>query len=231
MIDDAAHAIETSYRGRKIGRVGHLTAFSFYVTKNITTGEGGMVTTDSSALAEVVKRYALHGLSHDAWRRYSDDGYRHYTAEAAGFKYNMTDLQAALGIHQLARIERCLEPRREIWHRYDEAFAGLPVELPPPAESDTTHARHLYTLCLDPARVGLTRDAFVDRLHRLNVGTGVHVVGVHLQRYYARRFGYRPEDFPNATWISERIVSLPLSAALTDADVEDVIQAVTGSMR
>ena len=231
VIEDAAHAIEASYRGRKIGTIGHMTAFSFYVTKNITTGEGGMVTTASAALAEVVKRQALHGLSHDAWRRYSDDGYRHYTAEAAGFKYNMTDLQAALGIHQLARIERGLERREEIWHRYDGAFAQLPVELPPPADTDTTHARHLYALCVDPASVGLTRDALVDRLHRLNVGTGVHFVGVHLQRYYARRFGLRPQDFPNATWISERTVSLPLSAGLTDADVEDVIQAVTASVK
>lgn len=230
VIEDAAHAIEARHRGRKIGTIGHMTAFSFYVTKNITTGEGGMVTTKDPALAETVRRQALHGLSHDAWRRHAHDGDRRYTAEAAGFKYNMTDLQAALGIHQLARIERGLERRREIWRRYDEAFARLSVELPPPVDADTVHARHLYTLCVDPAR-GVTRDAFVDRLHGLNVGTGVHFVGVHLQPYYARRFGCKPEDFPSATWISERTVSLPLSAGLTDTDVEDVIQAVVASVR
>lgn len=231
VIEDAAHAIEARWRGRRVGTIGHMTAFSFYVTKNMTTGEGGMVTTADAALAEGVKRQSLHGLSHDAWRRYSDDGYRHYRAESAGFKYNMTDLQAALGIHQLARIERGLERRREIWGRYDEAFARLPVALPPPAASDTIHARHLYTLCVDSARSGLARDAFMDRLYRLNIGTGVHFVGVHLQPYYARRFGYRPEDFPNATWISDRTVSLPLSAGLTDRNVEDVIRAVTDSLR
>lgn len=230
VIEDAAHAIEASHAGRRIGTIGHMTAFSFYATKNITTGEGGMVTTDSPALAETIRRQALHGLSHDAWRRHTHDGDRHYTAETVGFKYNMTDLQAALGIHQLARIERGLERRREIWRRYDEAFAELPLALPPPAEAGTVHARHLYTVCVDPAR-GLTRDAFVDRLHGRNVGTGVHFVGVHLQPYYARRFGYRPEDFPGATWISERTVSLPLSAGLTDTDVEDVIQAVVASVR
>jgi dTDP-4-amino-4,6-dideoxygalactose transaminase len=227
VIEDAAHAIEARHGGRKVGTIGHMTAFSFYVTKNITTGEGGMVTTDSPALAEMIRRQALHGLSHDAWQRYTHDGDRHYTAETAGFKYNMTDMQAALGIHQLARIERCLARRQDIWHRYDDAFARLPVELPPPAEADTVHARHLYTLGVEPARGGPTRDVFVERLHRLNVGTGVHFVGVHRQSYYARRFGYKPGDFPNAAWISERTVSLPLSAALTDADVTDVIEAVT----
>lgn len=230
VIEDAAHAIEASYRGRKIGTIGHMTAFSFYVTKNMTTGEGGMVTTASSALAESTRRYALHGLSHDAWTRFTDAGYRHYTAVVAGFKYNMTDLQAALGVHQLGKIERRLKRRHEIWQRYDEAFGGLPVEPPPPPEPGTVHARHLYTLSIDPARASLNRDTFMDRLHRLNIGTGVHFIGVHLQPYYARRFGYRPEDFPNATWISERTISLPLSARLTDEDVEAVIQGVSRTL-
>jgi len=230
VIEDAAHAIEASYRGRKIGTIGHITAFSFYVTKNMTTGEGGMVTTASPSLAESIRRYALHGLSHDAWARFSDAGYRHYTATVAGFKYNMTDLQAALGIHQLAKIERGLKRRSEIWQRYDEAFAGLPVELPPPPEPETVHARHLYTLGIDPARANLGRDTFMDRLHRLGIGTGVHFIGVHLQPYYAQRFGHRPEDFPNATWISERTISLPLSARLSDDDVEAVIRAVSRTL-
>jgi dTDP-4-amino-4,6-dideoxygalactose transaminase len=196
----------------------------------MTTGEGGMVTTASSALAESIRRHALHGLSHDAWARFTDAGYRHYTAAVAGFKYNMTDLQAALGIHQLGRIERGLRRRNEIWQRYDEAFAGLPVALPPPPEPETIHARHLYTLCIDPASVKLNRDTFMDRLHRLNIGVGVHFIGVHLQPYYAQRFGYRPQDFPNATWISERTISLPLSARLRDEDVEDVIRGVSQTL-
>jgi len=226
VIEDAAHAVGAQHRGRRIGMIGHMTAFSFYVTKNMTTGEGGMVTTASPALAESIKRHALHGLSHDAWRRFTDAGYRHYTAAVAGFKYNMTDIQAALGLHQLARVEPGLKRRTEIWQRYDEAFAELPVELPPPAEPETVHARHLYTLAVDLARSGLSRDALLDRLHHLNIGTGVHFIGAHLQPYYAQRFGHRPEDFPNATWISERTLSLPLSAGLGDEDVDDVTGAV-----
>jgi len=189
-----------------------------------------MVTTASSALAESTRQHALHGLSHDAWARFTDAGYRHYTAAVAGFKYNMTDLQAALGIHQLGKIERRLRRRNEIWQRYDEAFAGLPVVLPPPPEPETIHARHLYTLCIDPARGKLNRDTFMGQLYRLNIGVGVHFIGVHLQPYYAHRFGYRPEDLPNATWISERTVSLPLSARLTDEDVENVIRGVSHTL-
>jgi len=226
VIEDAAHAIGAQHRGRRIGTIGHMTAFSFYVTKNLTTGEGGMVTTASPALAESIKRHAHHGLSHDAWQRFTDVEYRHYSASVAGFKYNMTDIQAALGLHQLGRVEPGLKRRNEIWQRYDEAFAGLPVELPPPAEPDVVHARHLYTLAIECARAGISRDTLMDRLHRLNIGAGVHFIGAHLQPYYAGRFGHRPEDFPNATWISERTLSLPLSARLSDEDVDDVIGAV-----
>ena len=154
VIEDAAHAIGAQHRGRRIGTIGHMTAFSFYVTKNLTTGEGGMVTTASPALAESIKRHAQHGLSHDAWQRFTDAGYRHYSASVAGFKSNMTDIQAALGLHQLGRVEPGLKRRNEIWQRYDEAFAGLPVELPPPAELDVVHARHLYTLAVECARAG-----------------------------------------------------------------------------
>jgi dTDP-4-amino-4,6-dideoxygalactose transaminase len=230
VIEDAAHAIEASYRGRKIGTIGHMTAFSFYVTKNMTTGEGGMVTTTSPSLAESIGRYALHGLNHDAWARFTEAGHRHYASTVAGFNCRMTDLQAALGIHQLAKIDRGLKRRSEIWQRYDEAFGGLPVELPAPPEPNTVHARHLYTLSIDPARANLNRDTFMDRLHRLNIGSGVHFIGVHLQPYYAQRFGHGPEDFPNATWISERTISLPLSAGLSDEDVEDVIQGVSHTL-
>ena len=230
VIDDAAHAIEARYRGRKIGTIAHMTAFSFYVTKNMTTGEGGMVTTADPSFAESIRRYALHGLNHDAWARFSDAGYRHYTAMVAGFKYNMTDVQAALGIHQLARIERGLERRNEIWRRYDEAFSRLPVELPRSAEPETVHARHLYTLGIDAERAKVSRDTFMDRLHRLGIGSGVHFVGVHLHPYYARRLGCRPEDFPNATWISERTISLPLSVGLKEEDVEAVIGGVEDAL-
>lgn len=226
VIEDAAHAIEAVYHGRKVGNIGHMTCFSFYVTKNIVTGEGGMVTTNNPEFADKIKMYALHGLSRDAWKRFSDDGYKHYEVIFPGFKYNMMDIQAAIGIHQLARIERYWQRRDEIWQRYNEAFADLPVQLPAPDEPGTRHARHLYTIMIDKSRSGLERDQFMNCLHKLNIGTGVHYVGIHLQPYYQQRFGYKPTDFPNATWLSQRTVSLPLSPKLTDRDVDDVIQAV-----
>lgn len=226
VIEDAAHCIEGIYKGRKVGNISHLTCFSFYVTKNMVTGEGGMVTTNNPDYAAKIKTYGLHGLSKDAWKRFSDDGYKHYQVVFPGFKYNMMDIQAALGIHQLARIESWLERRNRIWQRYNEALADLPIGLPAPDEPDRLHARHLYTLVIDPDDCGLSRDAFMQRLHALNIGTGVHYLGVHLHPYYRQQFGYRPDHFPHATWLSERTVSIPLSPKLSDEDVADVIGAV-----
>jgi dTDP-4-amino-4,6-dideoxygalactose transaminase len=226
VIEDAAHALEARHGARKVGTISPLTCFSFYVNKNMTTGEGGMVTTDDAELAARIRVYGLHGMDRDAWKRYSDEGYRHYEVHVPGFKYNMMDLQAAIGLHQLPRLPAWLERRGEIWQRYDEAFAGLPLGRPRPPDPAHTHARHLYTVMVDPAEAGITRDALMARLHALGIGTGVHYRAVHLHPYYRDRFGYRPEDFPNAAWISERTVSLPLSPALSDDDVEDVIEAV-----
>jgi dTDP-4-amino-4,6-dideoxygalactose transaminase len=226
VLEDAAHAIETVYKGQKVGTIGHLTTFSFYVTKNVVTGEGGMVTTNIAEFADKIKMYGLHGMSRDAWKRFSDEGYKHYQVVFPGFKYNMMDLQAAIGLHQLARVEENLRRRNEIWQLYNQAFADLPVDLPAPDEPDTVHGRHLYTLMVDEMRAGINRDQFMWRLQEMNIGTGVHYVGVHLHPYYCDRFGYKHEDFPNATWLSERTVSLPLSPALSDSDVESVIDAV-----
>jgi dTDP-4-amino-4,6-dideoxygalactose transaminase len=226
VIEDAAHALEGIYRGRKVGSISHFTCFSFYVTKNITTGEGGMVTTNNPDYAGKIKMYGLHGLSRDAWRRFSDAGYKHYQVEFPGFKYNMMDLQAAIGIHQFRNVDQWLARRSQIWRRYTEAFTGLPVGLPAPDAPDTVHARHLYTLMIDAERCGISRDGVMAELHELGIGTGVHYVGVHLHPYYRREFGYTPENFPNATWISERTLSIPLSPGLADEAVEDVINAV-----
>lgn len=227
VIEDAAHAIETVYKGKKIGNISQLTCFSFYVTKNIITGEGGMVTTNNPDFADKIKMYGLHGMSRDAWKRFSDDGYKHYQVVFPGFKYNMMDIQAAIGIHQLDRIEAGLQRRNEIWDIYNKAFANLPVSLPAPDEPDTLHARHLYTLMIDEQESGISRDAFMNTLHKMNIGTGVHYLGVHLHPYYIDRFGFKPEDYPNATWVSERTVSIPLSPSLTNEDIEYVIDAVT----
>jgi dTDP-4-amino-4,6-dideoxygalactose transaminase len=226
VIEDCAHAIETEYHGKKSGTFGDLGCFSFYVTKNIITGEGGMVTTDNEKYANQIKILALHGMSKDAWKRFSDEGYKHYQVVQAGFKYNMMDIQAAIGIHQLSRIDKYWGRRQKIWNRYNKAFEGLPVFTPAPNEPNTRHAYHLYTLLLDIDNQEITRDQFLDEMTKRNIGVGVHYIALHLHPYYQKAFGYRRGDFPNAEWISDRTVSIPLSAKLTDEDVEDVIDAV-----
>jgi dTDP-4-amino-4,6-dideoxygalactose transaminase len=226
LIEDAAHAVEAVYQGRKVGTIADLTCFSFYATKNVTTAEGGMITTRDPELAAKIKMYALHGLSQDAWRRFSDEGYKHYEARVAGFKYNMTDLQAALGLHQLARIEPNAQRRAQIWARYDEAFEHLPVTRPAPVESGTVHGRHLYTILLKTKAIGKTRDQVLNELTRWNIGVGVHYTALHLHPYYRETFGHQPGDFPNAESIGARTLSLPFSAKLSDEDVTDVIAAV-----
>jgi dTDP-4-amino-4,6-dideoxygalactose transaminase len=230
VIEDCAHAIETLYHGRHAGTFADLGTFSFYVTKNVVTGEGGMVTTSNPAWAARIKTLALHGLSADAWKRFSDDGYKHYEVIEPGFKYNMMDLQAALGIPQLARVEANLARRKAIWTRYDEAFANLPALIPAPEVPGTRHARHLYTLLLDLDGLRVSRDEVLTMLHRQNIGTGVHYRALHLHRYYRETFGYRRGDLPTSEWISDRTLSLPLSPKLADQDVDDVIFAVTRTL-
>mgnify|MGYP001608403013 CR=1 FL=1 len=226
VIEDCAHAIESEYHGEKAGTFGDLGAFSFYVTKNITTVEGGMAITNNETYADKIKTLALHGMNKDAWKRFSDTGYKHYQVVYSGFKYNMTDLQAAIGIHQLPRIEKYWRRRGEIWERYNQAFMELPVFIPAPNEPNTRHSRHLYTLLLDLNKLKITRDQFLNQMTKENIGIGVHYIALHLHPYYKKRFGYKPGDFPNARWISQRTVSLPLSPKLKAADVEDVIRAV-----
>ena len=226
VIEDAAHAIESRTCNFKVGSIGDLSCFSFYVTKNVVTAEGGMITTNRKDWADQLKTYALHGLSRDAWKRYSDEGYRHYEVQVPGFKYNMTDIQASLGIHQLKRVDQNLLRRMEIWNRYDEAFSQLSVVTPTPPDLGTVHARHLYTLLVDKDITGISRDDFQQRLHKTNIGTGIHYVSVHLQPYYRKCWKYCRGDFPGAEYISDRTISLPLGVKMTDQDVEDVIEAV-----
>ncbi len=226
ILEDAAHATETIYRGRKVGTIGDCTAFSFYVTKNVVTGEGGMVTTEDEEVAAWIKVAGLHGMSKDAWKRYSDDGFRHYQIGFPGFKYNMTDIQAALGIHQLARVEECWKKREQLWKTYMEAFRDLPVFLPAPVPTGDKHAYHLFILVLDTDRLRMSRDEVQQALHRENIGTGIHYRGVHLHPYYAERFGYEPESIPNTHYISERTISLPFSSKLAESDVRDVVDGV-----
>lgn len=226
VIEDCAHAIETEYKGKKAGTLGDLGCFSFYVTKNIITGEGGMVTTNNDEYAEKIKVLGLHGMSKDAWKRFSDEGYKHYQVVYPGFKYNMMDLQAAIGICQLPRVDKYWNRRKEIWDAYNKAFADLPVFTPAPSEENTRHALHLYSLLIDIDKAKLDRDGVLNALHKENIGTGVHYLALHLQPYYTETYGYKRGDYPNTEFISDRTLSLPLSAKLTDQDVEDVINGV-----
>ena len=226
IIEDCAHAIETEYKGRKTGTFGDFGCFSFYVTKNVVTGEGGMVTTRNEEDAARIKMLALHGMSRDAWKRFSDEGYKHYYVVECGFKYNMMDLQAAIGIHQLERVDRNWQKRGYIWKCYNEAFADLPIELPAPVEPDTRHAYHLYTILIDEEKTGISRDGFLNAMTENNIGVGVHYLSIPEHPYYREKFGWKPEDYPNAMRIGRQTVSLSLSAKLTDEDAEDVIEVV-----
>jgi len=230
IIEDCAHAIETEYHGRKAGTFGDFGCFSFYATKNVTTGEGGMVLTRNEEDLARIKMLALHGMSKDAWKRFSDEGYKHYFVVETGFKYNMMDLQAALGIHQLQRVELNWRRREEIWRQYNKAFAGLPVTLPADSEPDTRHAYHLYTILIDEARAGITRDEFLDAMTARDIGVGVHYLSVPEHPVYQDKFGWQPEDYPHAMRTGRQTVSLPLSAGLTDAEVARVIAAVRESI-
>jgi len=226
VIEDCAHAIEAEYKGKKTGTFGDFGCFSFYVTKNIVTGEGGMVLTREESDSAHIKVLALHGMSKDAWKRFGDEGFKHYSVIECGFKYNMMDLQAAIGIHQLQRIDQYWKRRREIWERYNEAFADLPLTLPADPDPGTRHAYHLYTILVDEERTLIGRDAFLDAMTARNIGVGVHYLSIPEHPYYRREFGWRPEDYPNAMRIGRQTVSLPVSAKLSDGDVEDVIDAV-----
>ena len=228
VIEDAAHAIETVYRGKKVGSISDISVFSFYVTKNLCTGEGGMVTTDNDAWAEELRMKSLHGINNDAWKRYSAAGFRPYETFYPGYKYNMMDIQASLGIHQLERIEKNLTLRERYWAMYDEAFADLPELITPSPDlpPDSRHARHLYSLLVDLDRLKVDRNQFIQALQKENIGVGVHFTALHLHKYYRETYGYTPGSYPNTEWVGERTISLPLSARLTDEDVASVIHAV-----
>ena len=226
VIEDCAHAVEAEFCGRPVGTFGDFGCFSFYVTKNIATGEGGMILGGSEEQIARAKVLALHGMSKDAWHRFGDKGYRHYQVVECGFKYNMMDLQAAIGLHQIARVDANLRRREEIWRRYDDAFVQLPIGLPTPEQPETRHGRHLYTLMINSGHCGISRDDFLEAMTVAGIGTGVHYLSIPEHPYYQQRFGWRPEQWPNAMKLGRETVSLPLSPALSDVDVGRVIDAV-----
>jgi len=226
IVEDCAHAIETQYKGRQVGTVGDFGCFSFYVTKNVVTAEGGMIITREEQCADRLKILALHGMTKDAWKRFGDAGYKHYQVVEAGFKYNMTDIQAALGIHQLARVEKNWLRRKEIWEIYSERLKGVPVGLPAPANEGDRHACHLFPIRVNPANTGIARDDFLNEMTVRKIGVGVHYLSIPEHPFYQKEFGWLPDTFPEAKQFGRETVSLPLSAKLTDDDLEDVILAI-----
>ena len=226
VIEDCAHAIETEYKGQKAGTFGDFGCLSFYVTKNITTAEGGMVLAKKEEDIARIKTLALHGMTKDAWKRFSDEGYKHYQVVEAGFKYNMTDLQAAIGLHQVKRIEQYWKRRREIWNAYHRLLSNLPVGVPQEPSDDCSHAYHLFALRISASPGGISRDEFLNAMTFHNIGVGVHYLSIPEHPYYQQRFGWKPHDYPNAMALGRETVSLPLSPILLDEDVNDVIAAV-----
>lgn len=225
VIEDAAHALGATYKGKKIGTLGHVTCFSFHATKNITTAEGGMVTTAIEELAEKIRLLSLHGMTTDAWTRYSL-GSSYYEIVQPGYKYNMTDIQASLGLHQLRKLDRFQEARRKLANLFNEAFAAMPEIVEPQQCAWVTHAWHLYPIRINSDFVDVNRDKFVEALKEENIGTSVHFIPLHTHPYYRHAFGFQLGDFPNAERIYERVISLPLYPKMNQNDAEDVVNAV-----
>ncbi len=231
ILEDAAHALPARYKGRLIGACGEqgdplvITSFSFYATKNLTTAEGGMLTGPSEFI-DHARMWSLHGMSRDAWKRYSATGSWYYEVLFPGFKCNMTDIQAALGLHQLRKLPRFQERRREIVQRYHAAFADVPELQIPTERPEAESAWHIYALRLNLDRLRIDRAQFIQELNARNIGVSVHFIPNHLQPYYRDKYGYKPDDFPVAYREYQRLISLPLNLRVSDQDVTDVIDAV-----
>jgi perosamine synthetase len=226
VIEDAAHALPARFHGQMIGTIGDITCFSFYATKTITTGEGGMATTEDPEWADRMRMMGLHGISKDAWKRYTAEGSWYYEILYPGYKYNLTDIAAAIGIEQLKKCTRFGEIRQRYAVLYNEGFQDVPAVITPSVAPDVQHAWHLYVIQLDLEQLRINRNEFITLLKQENIGTSVHFIPLHLHPYYRDTFGYRPKDFPTASAVFERIVSLPIYTKMTEADVERVIETV-----
>lgn len=230
VIEDAAHALPARYRGQYVGSYSNPTAFSFYATKNLTTAEGGMLT-GTPEFVEQARIRSLHGMSRDAWQRYGKGGSWYYEIVSPGFKYNMTDIQAAMGLVQLGKLRDFQARRRQIVKLYNEAFSAIPALQVPTERNYVEHAWHLYVLRLNQESLTIGRDQFIEELTQRNIGSSVHFIPLHLHPYYRDKYSYHPDDFPVAYSNYQRLFSLPLHPRLTDNDVGDVIQAVRDIVR
>jgi dTDP-4-amino-4,6-dideoxygalactose transaminase len=226
VIEDAAHALPARYREKMIGTIGDITCFSFYATKTITTGEGGMAVTENPEWAERMRIMGLHGISKDAWKRYTAEGSWYYEILYPGFKYNLTDIAAAIGIEQLKKCTHFWEVRQRYATLYNEGFQDVPAIITPYVAPEVQHAWHLYMIQLDLERLRIDRNEFIALLKQEGIGTSVHFIPLHLHPYYRDTFGYGPVDFPHASFVFERIVSLPIYPKMTETDVQRVIDTV-----
>jgi dTDP-4-amino-4,6-dideoxygalactose transaminase len=226
MIEDAAHAIEATYRGRKIGADSAAAAFSFYATKNITTGEGGMLVTRRKALAEQAEILRLHGMSRDAWKRYGAEGFRHWDILLPGYKYNLSDIHAAVGLAQLPKLEGFWAERKRLFARYDRLLANFPEVIRPVVRTEVRSAYHLYNIRVKTEELRWTRDQVMGAIQAENIGLGVHFRALHLHPYYREHYGFSRGLCPTAEAASDRLFSLPLYPGLRDADLQDVVTAV-----
>jgi dTDP-4-amino-4,6-dideoxygalactose transaminase len=226
VIEDAAHALPARYQGRMVGMLSDITCFSFYATKTITTGEGGIAATENPEWAERMRIMSLHGISRDAWKRYTAEGSWYYEILYPGYKYNLTDMAAALGIQQLKKCDQFWELRQHCASCYNEGFKAVPEITAPYVRQDVQHAWHLYVIQLNLEQLQISRNEFIELLKKENIGTSVHFIPLHLHPYYRDTFGYRPEDFPHASAVFERIISLPIHPKLTEADILRVIETV-----
>ena len=227
VIEDAAHALPASYKNKRVGTISELTAFSFYATKTLTTGEGGMITTENEDYVKRLQVMRLHGIARDAWKRYSSEGSWFYEVLETGFKYNLTDLQSALGVVQLGKCDRMNAARARIAHRYTAAFRKIDALAVPELLSDRTTSWHLYVLRLNPEHIHIDRNKFIQELAVRGVGASVHFIPLHLQPVYQRDYGYKAGDLPVAEREYHRSISLPLYPGMRDDEVEQVIWAVT----
>jgi perosamine synthetase len=226
VVEDAAHALPAKYNGSMVGVMGDITCFSFYATKTIATGEGGMATTQNEAWAQRMRMMSLHGISHDAWKRYTKEGSWYYEVISPGYKYNLTDVAAALGIEQLKKSDRFWQARKAIAAEYDKAFADLPQVQTPAHRKNVQHAWHLYVLKLNPSALTIDRNQFVEALRERQIGASVHFIPLHMHPYYRDQMGYRKEDFPVATSVFETILSIPIYPKMSPDQVTRVIEAV-----
>lgn len=231
IVEDAAHAIASGYKGKRVGTYPWFTAFSFYATKNLATGEGGALVCPDRETEDRIRVLSLHGMSKNAWNRYSETGSWFYEVQEPGFKYNMTDMQAALGLVQLDRLPEMQERRRVLAQRFNAAFVDEPALQTPSVRSDAEMAWHIYPLRIRPERLTINRDEFIERLKAFNIGTAVHFIPIHFHPYYRDKYGWKMGQFPNAEAYFSREISLPLYPSMTDGDADDVISAVHAVVR